>query len=38
MQIVSNSHTSTTNTKDFLSKPNYNIVNELNDFTEVSLF
>lgn len=37
-QIVSISLTDTTNLKDLFAKPNCNIVNELDGFTEPSLF
>ena len=38
LQIVSISLTDTTVLKDLFAKPNYNIVNELNDSTEPTLF
>ena len=38
LQIVSVSLTDATPLKDLFAKPNYNIVNELDDSTEPSLF
>ena len=37
LQIVNISLTDTTNLKDLFTKPNYNIVNELNDSTKPTL-
>ena len=38
LQIVSISLTDTNNLKDLFAKPNYNIVNELDGSTELTLF
>ena len=38
LQIVSISLTDITNLKDLFTKPNYNIVNELDGYTEPTLF
>ena len=38
LQIVSISLTDTNHLRDLFAKPNYNIVNELNDSTEPNLF
>lgn len=38
LQIVSISLTDTTHLRDLFAKPNYNIVNELDDSTEQNLF
>lgn len=38
LQIVSISLTDTTSLRDLFAKPNYNIVNELDDYSEPTLF
>ena len=38
LQLVSISLTETTSLKDLFTKPNFNIVNELNDSSEPTLF
>ena len=38
LQIVSISLTDTNNLRNLFAKPNYNIVNELDDLTEPNLF